>query len=124
MQTEKLLQDPSLVRFLEQNQPKQRSNKLEKFKDHIFFLKEKGYSDKQIADFLKTEKQVVTTQQAVNKFVRSRNKAAINLPQKTGNLKKEETKKQNPIKPIKHSAKAIKSKDTFKIDDIPLSDLI
>ena len=124
MQAEKLLQDPSLVRFLEQTTPKRRCKKLEKFKEYIFFLKENGYSDQQIADFLKTEKQVAITQQAVNKFIRSRKKTAIHLPQKTVVLKQTADKKQNPIKQIERSVSFSKSQDTFKIDDVPLSDLI
>lgn len=114
MSEQKLLQEPAIIKFLAQNQPKQRKSKLEPFKEHILFLKEQGYSDKQIVAFLKTEKQFSVTQQAVNKFIRSRGKE-ITLRKNTP---------KSSIEKSKMNAQTKQSNDKFVIDDVPLSDLI
>lgn len=115
MTEQKLLQDPAIVRFLEQNKPKQRKNKLDKFKEYIFFLKARGYSDQQIANFLKTEKQFFTSQQSVNKFIRIRSGKTIQQK----NVDKSVVVKSRPKKQVQP-----KQQDKFVIDDVPLSDLI
>ena len=64
--------DPSLERFLAKTKPNTVKNKLDEFEEQIFFLKSKGYSDRQVVDFLKIEKGLATTQQSVNRFINKR----------------------------------------------------
>ena len=79
------------------------------------FLKDNGYSDNQIVDFLRTEKQLHTTQQAVNQFVHRRKDKKQMTPQK---------KATTTAVVIPKNKSADSSKTTFVIKRKPLSELI
>lgn len=112
------LQDESLVSFIKTNKPAQRrKNKLDVFEEQILFLKDNGYSDNQIVDFLRTEKQLHTTQQAVNQFVHRRKDKKQMTPQK-----KATTTATAVVTPKNKTADS--GKTTFVIKRKPLSELI
>lgn len=52
--------------------PKQKRSKLDTFHDEIFQLKEMGFSEKVIVEFLLEKKNVKVAQQTLNQFIRSR----------------------------------------------------
>lgn len=55
--------------------PKQKRSKLDAFHDEIFQLKEMGFSEKVIVDFLLEKKNVKVAQQTLNQFIRSRSRS-------------------------------------------------
>lgn len=114
--------DPSLARFLANNTPAKRTNKLEEFKEQIFFLKEKGFSDNQIVEFLRTEKKIQTTQQAVNRFIHTRKNST--LTQKKSEITKKVVEKQKISGNLKQRSARKTTTEVFRIDDTPLEDLI
>ena len=120
----KALLDKSLLKFMENNKPAQKQkNKLEVFKEQIFFLKDNGYSDNQIVEFLRNEKQLNTTQQAVNQFIHSRRENSTQNKIQT----KPKMKKQATATVDKPSPKPVINEktntSTFTFGNIPLSDL-
>lgn len=56
-------------------QPKQKRSKLDAFHDEIFQLKEMGFSEKVIVEFLLEKKNVKVAQQTLNQFIRSRSRS-------------------------------------------------
>lgn len=61
-----------LKRFMVENKPSGRISKLDMHKEEIFTLKEKGYSEKDILKFLSEYRDVVVSQPALNRFIRTR----------------------------------------------------
>lgn len=55
--------------------PKQKRSKLDAFHDEIFQLKEMGFSEKVIVEFLLEKKNVKVAQQTLNQFIRSRSRS-------------------------------------------------
>ncbi|MBP6115499.1 MAG: hypothetical protein KBC57_05690 [Neisseriaceae bacterium] len=64
--------DNDLSQFLSCHKPSARISKLEPFKNEIFYLKENGYSEKDILKFLADFKQISVSQPSLNWFIRSR----------------------------------------------------
>ena len=61
--------------LLEKNlHPRNRNSKLDAFKDEIFQLKDMGFSEKVICEFLLEKKNVSVARQTLNQFIRSRRK--------------------------------------------------
>ena len=118
----KALLDKSLVKFIENNKPTppKRKNKLDAFKEQIFFLKDNGYSDNQIVEFLRTEKQLNTTQQAVNQFIHSRREKTT---QEKKQPKPEQKTQVSVATTPKTNSIAVKP-TTFVIDRTPLEELL
>lgn len=120
----KALLDKSLLKFMENNKPAQKQkNKLDAFSQQIFFLKDNGYSDNQIVEFLRTEKQLNTTQQAVNQFIHkhrensTQNNTQIKSKRKTKAIAATDTPSPKPVINEKTNS------STFTFGNIPLSDL-
>lgn len=59
-----------LVDFIANNEPEGKRSKLLPFKDEILKLKELGYAEKNILQFLKEKKGITVTRQTLNVFIR------------------------------------------------------
>ncbi len=64
--------DKDLTQFISHNKPSARVSRLEPFKDEIFYLKDNGYSEKDILKFLADFKNISVSQPSLNWFIRSR----------------------------------------------------
>lgn len=76
--------------------PAGKKSQLEQFKTEIFELRDKGYANGQIRDFLKVNGLTVSTE-AVRKFIRSREDDP-DLNDNKGKLQKEPAKEIEPLK--------------------------
>lgn len=61
-----------LERFIAENKPSGRTSKLDAYKEEIFILKDKGYSEKDILKFLAECRGVEVSQPALNRFIKSK----------------------------------------------------
>lgn len=64
--------DKDLTKFINDNKPSARVSRLEPFKEEIFYLKDNGYSEKDILKFLADFKSISVSQPSLNWFIRSR----------------------------------------------------
>ena len=108
--------------LLEKNlHPRNRNSKLDAFKDEIFQLKDMGFSEKVICEFLLEKKNVSVARQTLNQFIRSRRKLENKTVEHAPELPKNRLSNRSNTKPVQKintGFQRFNSREEINLDDL------
>lgn len=114
----------NIEEFEKQVKPRAKRSKLEPFKDQIFELKTKGYTNLQVSEWLALNNMKVTSE-SVRKFIKTREGKETNMPAAGfGHDQAQAPINQNKTKPKKAGGFSIPAPKVFTHNPTPEDDLL